>query len=71
MSRQLSYLHKLVAVQIIKNEYKYGFMPVNSTESRLNDDQVTLLWAITISIFGAGGLVGGFTGSYFATKLGR
>ena len=43
----------------------------NSTVPQLSDDQVTLLWAVTVAIFSAGGVVAGFTGSYFATKLGR
>lgn len=58
--------------KLLQDEFKYKFGRYNSTSPDvLTDDQTRLLWSITVSIFGAGGVIGGFTGSYIATKLGR
>lgn len=42
-----------------------------ATPADLTDEQVLLYWSITVSIYAAGGMLAGFTGSYFAKKLGR
>ena len=58
-------------IQLLQEEYKFRFGRENETTPYLTDDQTRLLWSVTVSVFGAGGVIGGFAGSYIATTLGR
>ncbi|XP_067947912.1 solute carrier family 2, facilitated glucose transporter member 1-like [Watersipora subatra] len=58
--------------QLLQDEYQYAFAKDrNGTEAKLTDEQVTLYWSLTVSLYAVGGMIAGFTGSYFATTLGR
>ena len=61
----------MYCIQLLQEEYKYRFGRENETTPYLTDDQTRLLWSVTVSVFGAGGVIGGFAGSYIATTLGR
>ena len=65
------YVILLYCIQLLQEEYKYRFGRENETTPYLTDDQTRLLWSVTVSVFGAGGVIGGFAGSYIATTLGR
>ncbi|XP_005102920.2 solute carrier family 2, facilitated glucose transporter member 1 [Aplysia californica] len=43
----------------------------NRDGSYMSDQTIRNLWALTASIFSVGGMIGGITGGWWATKLGR
>ncbi|KAL3862010.1 hypothetical protein ACJMK2_008015 [Sinanodonta woodiana] len=55
--------------KVIKSFYNETYM--NKTGDIMSNNTLTMLWAITVSIFAVGGMIGGFSAGYWANRFGR
>ncbi|KAK3599591.1 hypothetical protein CHS0354_035832 [Potamilus streckersoni] len=55
--------------KVIKSFYNETY--INRTGSAMSSSTLTVLWAITVSIFAVGGMIGGFSAGYWANRFGR